>query len=221
MLTRKPNHFQEGNDETQSFTNDSGISQYQEEYLDDAEYGDSLDDYSTDVDNSAEKSKLLIETDSYINRIQLTLENKYIEKRRILKNGVEETKHELRQIPDTRPLANNFGISQIMGHIKGKISHVTMLSNLNKETFEIFVGRFIRDFSRQVIGHKKEWGIKEDNIRDVRRIVIDGVYLSLTRALMDKERGYNWNPTNNIDKKEENKGIMENMMSKFKRRNQY
>lgn len=205
----------------EEYEDEQGISQYDEQYLDEPEYGDSLDDYQTEVSNDAEKSRLLIETDSYINRIQLTLENKYIEKRRILKNGVEEYKQELRQIPNTRPLANNFGISQIMGHLKGKISHVTGLGNISEDRYRIFMGRFIKDFARQLIGHAEEWGVRPQDIRDIRRIIVDGVELFLTRPLGDKERAYNWNPQSIENKKQEDKGFLGNIIQRKNERRGY
>ena len=173
-------------------------------------------DYDVTPERDAELARVLIETDSYIHRTQLTLENKYIKITKYKKEGRWEYTKVPTQIPGTRPLANDFGISQLTGRIKSVFHHSVTLGQISKEQYGLFMQRFIRDFVRGLIGHRIDWGINPRDLRDIRRIVVDGVQLFITRPIGNVERA---SLTRHIDKPNanDNKGFLDRIGNKFKK----
>ena len=136
----------------------------------------------------------------------------------MLRGNEVETVKVPTQIPNTKPLANPYGISQIMGRIKSVIHHSMALGSIDKMQYGLFMARFIKDFVRSLIAHRIEWGIQANNLRDIRRIVVDGVSLFITRPVSNIERAsltrYIGQDNNKL---KEGQGFLDAVKNKFKR----
>lgn len=196
---------------TLSDTESLDIDDYDNESID-----ETYRDYDVSPERDAELARVLIETDSYINRIQLTLENKYLKQTRYKKDGKWEYAKIPTQIPGTKPLANEFGISQITGRVKSVFHHSVTLGQIDKQQYGLFMQRFIKDFVRSLISHRIDWGIDHTTLRDIRRIVVDGVLLFITRPIGNVERA---SLTRHVgeDQKNNNRGFLDNIGNKFKK----
>ncbi len=166
---------------------------------------DTFDDFDTKIQSQdAEGLKIFLETETFLNRMKLGLENK--EKRSFKMTGSDGSTKSvsiIRQIKDTEPLANAEGISQIMGRAHSIISKDISLGNIDWLRYDKFMQKFKTNFITQLVIHAKDWDIASSKIKPIYDIVSEAVELYLTRPVGDKERGifggkdHNPTPTDN------------------------
>ena len=183
-------------------------------------YDDTYDDYRINNSADADLTRILVETDTLINRIELTLENKYLKQLRTVVNGKDEISNIPTQYEGTKPLMNKNGISQCIGKAKAMVHNAIGSGNIDDDYFKTFCGKLIIELARTIVIHRKEWEIEENSLRDIRFLIQEPVMMFMTRPKGDRERAYNrglmpenygQNQTSNRD------GMINNFVNKFKK----
>ena len=180
-----------------------------------------FEDYDTKM-LDAESLKVFLETETFLNRIRLGLENK--EKRSFKDtnhaDGKTKTISIVKQIPGTKPLANSEGISQIMARTQSVISKDVSLGNIDWLRYDKYMLKFKQNFITQLVIHAKDWNIKPSKIKPVYDIVSDAVMLYLTRPVGDRERGIFGGKDQNIQQhqQEQPKGLGKKITNMFRKK---
>jgi hypothetical protein len=176
-----------GEDFSTDISIDEDVDGFSEEEFEDETY----DGFETSFNDNAQIQKIWLDADPYLNNIYLSITNQEVKQRKYTdSHGNEKIKKDLEQIKGTRPLANNLGVSQIMGFIRGIFSKEIVMGNIDRQQYNTFMKHFSCDIMKMLITNRlpEDWDIKINDVEIIHKIIINGANFYLTRPIGDGER---------------------------------
>lgn len=180
-----------------------------EDFVDEEDF----DDFSTNFSNNAQVQKIWLDTEPYLNQIYLALTNKEMKKFKVTdKHGESEYITKVVSILDEqgkplKPLANSFGISQIMGRIKSMVAKDIVQGNLNDKRYNNFMYYFSIKVKKMLIVDRMRFDMELNDVNNVSNIICDSVEVYLTRPINNLERDRDKVKGNNDNSEYQNKGF--------------
>lgn len=189
------------------------------EDIDDEIIDESFDEFDTSYDENASVHKIWLDTEPYLNQIYLSITNQKLEKIRVIKNGKVIYKRKPMPIAEgIKPLANDLGISQIMGICRTFLSSPLVQGNFDNNSYHNTMLSLSIKINRSVFANRLNWGIKKQDISLVLALIEESISIYLTRTINNLERARDKYNPNTDNETKSNKGMFDKLSNRFNKR---